>query len=182
MTSALFSLRRVTLLALVLAALTLWGCASSDVSLSENSSPPPPESNALTEPVEQEDQQLPIEGRAIIGENVFDLEIARTGQEQQLGLMFRDPLPEGQGMLFPFQPARPASFWMFNVTFDLDIIFIADGEVVYIAASVPGCAELPCPGYGPPRTVLVDNVLELNGGTAAEIGLVIGDTVVLEEL
>ncbi|WP_017324430.1 DUF192 domain-containing protein [Synechococcus sp. PCC 7336] len=164
-------LRPAPALTLVVSLLAIWGCTTSDLASSQ------PEPQPIPDP---RGQMLPIEGRAIVGDRIFDLEIARTPAQQQLGLMFRDPLPEGQGMLFPFEPPRPVSFWMFNVTFDLDIVFMFEGEVVYIAASVPGCAALPCPSYGPPEDVLADSVLELNGGTAAQIELKPGTAVAVE--
>lgn len=151
----------------VMTSLTL-GCSGGTIASSQ------PEENP--DPLPQ-GQQLPIEAVATIGDRRFDLEVARTTEQQRLGLMFRDPLPEGQGMIFPFVPPRPANFWMFNVKFPLDMVFMLEGEVVHIEASVPGCSERPCPSYGPPQTTLVDSVLELNGGTADGIGLQVGDTV-----
>ena len=163
---------RMSLAILVLASIVL-GCASNDVASSQPNS---------TTSATNLGQQLPIEAVATVGEHRFDLEVARTREEQRLGLMFRDPLPDGRGMLFPFDPPRPASFWMYNVTFPLDMVFMFDGEVVHIEDSVPGCSELPCPGYGPPQTTLVDSVLELNGGTADSLGLQVGDSVELNGL
>lgn len=108
--------------------------------------------------------------------------MARTSDEQQLGLMCRDQLPLDQGMIFLFEPARPVSFWMFQVRFPLDIIFVRNQVVVGIAANVPGCPQQPCQSYGPGRDVAVDLVLELNGGQAAALGLAPGDPLVIEFL
>jgi uncharacterized membrane protein (UPF0127 family) len=88
--------------------------------------------------------------------------------------MFRTDLPPDRGMWFPFDPPQPASFWMFNTLINLDIIFLHQGKVVYIAADVPGCPAQPCPTYGPPPSQLVDGVLEFRGGTAAALGLQAG--------
>ena len=154
----------------------LLGCTAGNIA---SSLPETPQNNQITPNL---GQTLPIEATIAIGDRTFDLEVARSVEQQRLGLMFREPLPENQGMLFPFDPPRPASFWMYNVTFPLDIIFMSEGKILYIEASVPGCAKLPCPGYGPERTVSVDSVLELNGGTAEEIGLEEGDEVELEWL
>ncbi|MEM9568106.1 MAG: DUF192 domain-containing protein, partial [Cyanobacteria bacterium P01_E01_bin.34] len=155
----------LSLVVLVSASLAL-GCAKNDVASSQPTTTPSPSG-----------QQLPIEAVAIIGTQRFDLEVARTTGQQRLGLMFRDPLPEARGMLFPFDPPRPANFWMYNVTFPLDMVFMLEGEVVHIEESVPGCSEQPCPSYGPPQTTLVDSVLELNGGTTNAIGLSVGDSI-----
>jgi len=108
--------------------------------------------------------------------------VARTPEQQRLGLMFRTDLPPDRGMWFPFDPPQPASFWMFNTLINLDIIFLYQGKVVYIAADVPGCPAQPCPTYGPPPSQLVDGVLEFRGGTAAALGLAVGDPVEIREL
>ena len=176
--------RRQRCLAVVIAAASLlmgsalMGCTADNVT---SSAPQPtPESS----PSPNSGQILPIEAATTIGDRTFDIEIARSVQQQRLGLMFRASLPEDRGMLFPFTPPRPTRFWMHNVTFPLDIIFMYEGEVIYIAESVPGCSDLPenCPTYGPANSQLVDSVLELNGGTAAEIGLAVGDEVAVDYL
>ncbi|MEO0852371.1 MAG: DUF192 domain-containing protein, partial [Cyanobacteria bacterium J06648_11] len=89
-------------------------------------------------------------------------------------------LAEGRGMVFPFEPARPVSFWMHNVRFDLDMLFLHEGEIVDMALSVPGCPKTPCPSYGPPRNVNVDRVVELKGGTVEQLGVQKGDRVDVE--
>ncbi|MEM9087567.1 MAG: DUF192 domain-containing protein [Cyanobacteria bacterium P01_F01_bin.53] len=126
-------------------------------------------------------QLLPVSATAEMKDLVFELEVARTREEQSLGLMFRSALPDNRGMLFPFDQARRASFWMKDVPVALDMVFIRNGEVIAIAPSVPPCPELPCPAYGPGNE-LVDMVLELRSGRAAEINLQAGDAVVVSEL
>jgi uncharacterized membrane protein (UPF0127 family) len=53
----------------------------------------------------------------------LELEEARTPAERQVGLMHRESVPQGKGMLFIFDYAEPMSFWMKNVPFDIDIAF-----------------------------------------------------------
>lgn len=122
-----------------------------------------------------EGQQLPVTARAVLGGETIALEVARSPREQQIGLMFREELAGDRGMLFPFDPPRVARFWMKNVSIALDMLFLRDGKVVYIAAEVPPCERDPCPSYGPDRRV--DRVLELRGGRAAELGVEVGDRV-----
>jgi hypothetical protein len=97
-----------------------------------------------------------------------------------MGLMYRTTLADDRGMLFPFEPPQPVSFWMKNVRIPLDMIFLRDGEVKAIAASVPPCTAEPCPTYGPPTAV--NQVIELRGGRAAELGLKVGDRVKIKFL
>ena len=111
----------------------------------------------------------------------FDLEVATTRAEQSLGLMYRLALPDNRGMLFPFEMPRRASFWMKNVPVPLDIVFIRNRKVIAIAAEVPPCENDPCPTYGPGNEI-VDTVLEIRSGRAAEIGLQPGDSVDIEAI
>lgn len=103
----------------------------------------------------------------------FSVEVARTEDEQARGLMFRESLAPGAGMLFPFERPRPASFWMKNTLIPLDMIFVrADGSIARIAArTVPHSLESV--GVGEP----VAAVLEIAGGRAAELGIREGDRV-----
>jgi uncharacterized membrane protein (UPF0127 family) len=84
-------------------------------------------------------------------------------------------------MLFPMGQPRPVSFWMKNVPVPLDMVFIYDGTIQAIAAAVPPCTAEPCPTYGPgPQPI--DQVIELRAGRAAELGLAMGDAVVVRPL
>lgn len=125
-------------------------------------------------------QTLPISAQAIIAGSTIGLEVAQTQQQQAMGLMYRITLQDNRGMLFAFDPPQPVSFWMKNVRIPLDMIFLQDGEVKAIAASVPPCTAEPCPTYGP-RTA-VNQVIELRGGRAAELGLQVNDKVKIKFL
>jgi uncharacterized membrane protein (UPF0127 family) len=151
----------------------LLGCSSPTLT--------PPESNPgqVSNP-NSAGQMLPIEATALIGDEVIELEVARTPEQQAIGLMFRESLGDARGMLFPFPERRPASFWMKNTLIPLDMIFIRDGEVRAIASDVPPCKSDPCPSYGTDEQV--DQVLELRAGRAEELGLEVGDQIVIEYL
>jgi uncharacterized membrane protein (UPF0127 family) len=110
-----------------------------------------------------------------MGGEVIQLEVAETQEQQALGLMFRTEVPDDHGMLFPFDPPREVQFWMRNVSIDLDMVFLRDGKIVAIAENVPPCVTPSCPTYGPREPV--DQVIELGGGRAAELGLTVGDEV-----
>jgi hypothetical protein len=114
--------------------------------------------------------EVELESGQIIG-----LEVAETPQQQALGLMHRTTLPDDRGMLFPFDPPRPVSFWMRNVEINLDMLFLRDGVVVDIATDVPPCTTTPCPTYGP-AGMDVDAVIELRGERAAELGITVGSS------
>jgi uncharacterized membrane protein (UPF0127 family) len=97
----------------------------------------------------------------------FLVEVARTPDQQSQGLMFRERLGPNEGMIFPFAPPRPASFWMRNTLIPLDMIFIrADGTIARIAANTVPLSEESV-AVGEP----VAAVLEIRGGRAAELGI-----------
>ncbi|MEN9221288.1 MAG: DUF192 domain-containing protein [Thermostichus sp. BF3_bins_97] len=169
-------------LALVLLGSGLGCSSSSDSGQVQSGQVQVAEAAANPSPAVGQPQQLAVEAEVTIADQRFELEVARTPEQQRIGLMFRTDLPEDRGMWFPFDPPQPASFWMFNTLINLDIIFLYQGEVVYVAADVPGCPAQPCPAYGPPRSQLVDGVLEFRGGTAASLGLEVGDTVEIRPL
>ena len=103
----------------------------------------------------------------------FTVEIAKTDDERQKGLMFRKELPEGRGMLFDFAPDQNVAMWMKNTLISLDMIFIrADGSILRIAENTPTKSEKIIPSGGPVR-----GVLEVIGGTARKYGIAAGDRV-----
>jgi uncharacterized protein len=103
----------------------------------------------------------------------FWVELAATPQEQAKGLMFRTELGPDEGMIFPFDPPRGASFWMRNTVIPLDLIFVGvDGRISNIAANAIPYDESNLNSVG-----LAKAVLELRGGRAAELGIVPGDRV-----
>lgn len=105
--------------------------------------------------------------------HVFKVEIAETPEQLVQGLMYRDHLAPGAGMLFIFPMVKETSMWMHNTQIALDVLFIgADSKVTHIAANNRPYDERPIPSRGPVRAVL-----ELNAGKAAELGIAVGDKV-----
>jgi uncharacterized membrane protein (UPF0127 family) len=103
----------------------------------------------------------------------YKLDIAATADQQQCGLMYREKMPQNAGMVFPFDPPRPTTFWMDNTPLPLDLIFVgADNRVLNVLPGKPYSRDL-IPSAGPAASVI-----ELNLGEAARIGLKPGDKVV----
>jgi uncharacterized membrane protein (UPF0127 family) len=125
-------------------------------------------------------QVLPVSAKARIADRSIELEVAKTAEQQDIGLMYRTSLPDDRGMLFEFKSAREVNFWMKNCQISLDMIFLRDGVVEAIELSAPPCTANPCPTYGPDTTV--DRVIELRGGRAAELGVKVGDRIEIEFL
>ena len=110
----------------------------------------------------------------VLRDTRFTVEIADDPGEQQLGLMFREAMPDGHGMLFIFQNEDPRSFWMKNTRITLDILYFDSAQVlVSMHQNVPPCRTPQCPGY--PSNKPARYVLELNGGIASKLGVSLGD-------
>ncbi|MCM0589261.1 MAG: DUF192 domain-containing protein [Gloeotrichia echinulata IR180] len=168
-------LRELSFFAILLSFL-LMGCSPPTTA-----NPPTTTSDSPTQAPVPVSQTLPISAKAIFPNNaVIQLEVAKTPQQQEIGLMNRTSLADDRGMLFKFPNARPVSFWMKNTLIPLDIIFIQKGVVKYIHAATPPCVSEPCPTYGPNK--LIDTVLELRSGRSAELGLKVGDQVKIQFL
>lgn len=111
-----------------------------------------------------------VELRGPEGKARFTVEVADDGAERAQGLMFRESMPTGAGMLFVYDAPQRASFWMKNTLIPLDMIF-ADpaGRVTRVHSNaVPGDTSPINGGDG------VQYVLEINGGLAARMGIAAG--------
>ncbi len=126
-------------------------------------------------------QSLPIAAQATIAGKAIQLEVAKTPQEQEIGLMGRTSLADDRGMLFVFSPARPTQFWMKNTLINLDMVFIYRGVVKAIAVNAPPCTSDPCAVYGSTRDA-IDQVIELRGQRSTDLGLKVGDRIPVQFL
>ncbi len=114
-----------------------------------------------------------------VGGVSFNVEMATTMAELACGLSGRTGLGDGQGMLFLFSSGSVQNFWMKDMQFGLDIIWISGGRVVGFAQDVPP----PAPKtrlwrlaiYSSPPDV--NRVLEVPAGTVARDGIQVGDVV-----
>lgn len=103
----------------------------------------------------------------------FQVEVMRTPDQRARGLMYRNYLPPDRGMLFDFAHSEPVAMWMQNTYIPLDMLFIrADGTVARIAENTEPLSTRTIPSGEP-----VLSVLEVNGGTAAKLGIKPGDKV-----
>jgi uncharacterized membrane protein (UPF0127 family) len=116
---------------------------------------------------------VPLTVKSKNGRHAFKVEVAATSEEQAKGLMFRTEMGADEGMIFPMNPPRMASFWMKNTVIPLDIIYVGtDRKILNIAARAVPYDTKPLFSKG-----AVSLVLELNGGRAAELGIAPGDKV-----
>ena len=121
--------------------------------------------------------QFPSSALTIVtasGTHRFTVEIATTPQQMEQGLMFRPRLAADAGMLFDYGRPSMAMMWMKNTLIPLDMLFVdAQGRIVNIhERAVPGSLDTIA-AAAPVRAVI-----ELNGGTAARLGIRPGDKVI----
>ena len=106
----------------------------------------------------------------------LNIETADTAQERETGLMYRETMPEDQGMLFTFDDERRLTFWMKNTLIPLDMVFLDHTKkVVHIARDVQPCKADPCPLT--PSMSAAKYVIETNAGWTANNGVSEGNLV-----
>jgi len=142
----------------------------------------PADSNTPS-PVEFEAAEAGSTSRLVaIGDQAYIVEVATTRDEQARGLSNRDSLADTAGMLFPFNPPGVVSFWMKEMRFPIDIVWIANGKVIGVVKNAPipptGSVTQNLPTYAPPAAV--DYVLELNAGQSQFFA--VGDAVIISSL
>ncbi|MFC1733419.1 DUF192 domain-containing protein [candidate division KSB1 bacterium] len=98
--------------------------------------------------------------------DIFNLrvELAKTFRQKKMGLMNRRSLRGGRGMLFVYKKPLIPSFWMKDMRFPLDMIFIGeDLTVKHIQEKVMPCLQNEtCSTYSPPEPIKY--VLEVTSG------------------
>ena len=156
-------------LSLVLVMLLSAGCASAEGEDPGEASAP--EAGNATASDQQE--RRPPSGRAwvIFGADTVVAEIARTPDERAEGLMYREDLPDGTGMIFLFDDSQVRSFWMQNTYLPLDIAYMdAALSVVDIHAMTPLTTE----GYESAAPAMF--ALEVPQGWFEAHGIAVGST------
>ena len=121
-------------------------------------------------------QKFPTSELTIVsanGPHRFKVEVAETPAQMEQGLMFRTSLAPDAGMLFIYPQPTVATMWMKNTLIPLDMLFVdIRGRIVNIRQrAVPQSLDV-ISAAAPVRAVI-----ELNGGTAARLGIEPGDKV-----
>lgn len=115
-----------------------------------------------------------------VGSKTIQVEIVNTPQSQIKGLSGRKNLNEDFGMLFNFDDYRVRTFWMKNMNFPLDIIWINEGVIVGVDKNALPEGEVPQKKYYSPGPV--NQVLEVNAGWFDRNKIMIGQIVSLIEI
>lgn len=117
-----------------------------------------------------------------INNNAFQLILAKTPKDMEVGLSQTEDLPKNKGMLFLFESPDFYPFWMRDMKIPIDIIYIKSDKIVTIFSKLQ-------PPLDPNESLVIyrpdepsDKVLEINAGLAEEYNLKKGDTVILENI
>lgn len=114
-----------------------------------------------------------------VGGTKIRAEIADNFISQAKGLMFRKSLPEKEGMLFIFDEENYQTFWMMNMSFPIDIIWInKEKKVVDITKNAQPCKIICSTTYRPKEKAMY--VLEVNANFTEQNKIKIGSLVEFE--
>jgi uncharacterized protein len=159
-----------------LALLTLFAgpvaCTDADAVPAVEDAPPSAASANVAAATSDPAPSMPPAGYAwvIFGADTVLAEVAATPEERAEGLMYRDEVPDGTGMLFVFENSAPRSFWMANTYVALDIAYMDPSyRIVDIIAMEPLVTE----SY--PSSAPAMFGLEVRQGWFAEQGIGVGD-------
>ena len=112
----------------------------------------------------------PATALVIFGSDTVRAEVANTPDTRGQGLMFRDSVPDGTGMLFVFDREATRSFWMRNTFVALDVAFIdRNFRIVDIQQMEPESTDI----HDGARPAMF--ALEVRQGWFAEKGISVGD-------
>lgn len=107
------------------------------------------------------------------------LYLADTMLRKTIGLMYWNGLKENEGMLFTFRNDARHAFWMMNMRFPIDMVWLDSSmRIVHIVGSAKPCRSIfNCRSYAPTRDSR--HVLELRAGFAKGRGMRIGERLIL---
>lgn len=108
---------------------------------------------------------------------MFTVDVASTSEEKRVGLSGREGLASGSGMLFLYDTGRPFQFWMKDMLFAIDIVWIAPdctvGDITHdLQPPQAGAPDSEIPRASP--AVEAAHVLEIAAGMSRRLGLEIG--------
>lgn len=122
--------------------------------------------------------------KASVNNNTFNLTLAKSQKEKEIGLSEKKSLDQNSAMLFVFEKPDFYSFWMRNMKFPIDIIFIRENKIVSIYKN----AQPPTGNINSSSLVIykpeepADKVLEINAGLSEKNNIKKGDEIKFQNL
>lgn len=115
----------------------------------------------------------------VIGTKEYKINLTQTEEDRKKGLAIFDSLPANEGMLFSFDQEDYYVFWMKDMKFNIDIIFLdQDKKVLEVFESVkaePGVQDMDLKTYS--SKLKSQFIIELKEGETRKNGIKPGDTV-----
>lgn len=118
--------------------------------------------------------------KVTMGNHTFSVSVARTEKEKQIGLSERKSLAKNDGMLFLFDQPDYYAFWMKNMDFPIDIVYVDNNKVVYIVKDAKPVSSGNLPIFQPNQKA--NEVLEINAGLSNQYNIKQGTSVKTENL
>lgn len=120
--------------------------------------------------------------QVVVNDKAFNVMVAKTDKEKQIGLSGREKIAENQGMLFIFETPDYYSFWMKEMKFPIDIIYINGSKVTTVVknAKPPSSGNGDLTIYRPNEKS--DKVLEVIAGSSEKYNIKTGTTVKMQNL
>ncbi len=112
-----------------------------------------------------------------VGTSRLSVELATTPKQWEVGLSTHTTLPDNTGMYFIFPVAHIPLFWMKDMDFPIDIIWLRDDQIVDFTLNAPVPTSTNYPTYSP--KVPVNRVLEVPAGFVSSHELKMGDSISL---
>ena len=116
---------------------------------------------------------------AKLGGKTYKLLLAKTDEEKKKGLSGRNSLPNDSGMLFIFSEKKIYPFWMKDMKFPIDIIYVNDDKIVDVVENAPAPTKDQTPSMLPiyKPSSEANYVLEVNANEFKNNKMKKGDTV-----
>ncbi len=109
-----------------------------------------------------------------LGQEIFLVETVKSPEEKEKGLSGRESLCQRCAMLFLFDDSAVRKFWMKDMHFDLDILWLNKGEIIKIS---PNISHQKGGKESISSAEEVDGIIEINSGMSEKLGLKVGDKI-----
>jgi len=113
----------------------------------------------------------------IIGENKFEVEVADDMVKRSRGLSGREELGEKEGMLFVYEIAGSPGFWMKEMNFPIDIIWIKNGKVLGFEEKMTPESYKEKKIFYPPEKIKM--ILEVRAGIVEKLNIKEGEEIII---
>ncbi len=143
-----------------------------------------PTNNANNTSIVNQPDTVVVKPQVVIKDKIFDVVVADEPAIQRQGLSGQASLADNQGMLFIYSGAQILTFWMKDMKFNVDLLWLDGDQVVAfeknMLAPEIGIADDQLLRYTSPQAV--DKVLEIPSGSIDALGIKAGDKVIFKNI